>query len=170
MPQARIAMRSIHQRKAFSKEDILRSYAGPLTLRGFRVDHPELVELERSSMADDWMNVVQKMPGRVPNTDPQLTGFVAHLKTAYLGILRLQEEGDFQGEASSVAQRALTILGQFHKWLSQQGDDRASIMESLEGEGAAEGMTGWADDAGSVADLCRKVLLVVSAINEDVIA
>ena len=86
-------MRSIHLKRAFSKEDVLSAYAAPLTLRGFRVDHPELINLERGSISDEWMGVIQEMPGRVPNSNTQLTGYVFHVKQAWQLITTLQETG-----------------------------------------------------------------------------
>lgn len=167
--QARISMRSIHSRRAFSKEDLLARFGPALTLRGFRVDRPGEIELQRTEISDDFMTVIQFVPGRVPNENPQLTGYVYHIKAAMQRIDQLQADGDFQSESYAVSQRALTLAGQLYHWLTQQGDDRAEILKGLEGEGGAEGMAGWADDAGCIADLCRKVLLVMGAIQEDII-
>jgi len=127
MPQARISMRSIHHKRAFSKELVLSAFADKLTTRGFRVDHPETIELQRHEIADDYMTVVQILSGRVPNDNQQLTGFVYHIKAAWRQIQQLQEDGDFENKAYDVAQRALNVMGQMHKWLEQQGDDRADI-------------------------------------------
>ena len=167
--QARISMRSIHNKRAFSKEDLLAKFGQALTLRGFRVDQPGTIELQRHDAADDYMTVIQETPGRVPNDNQQLTGYVFHIKAAAQRIEQIQGEGDFTGEAYTVAQRALSIVGQLCHWLEQQGDDRAEIMKGLEGEGGAEGMTGWADDAGCIADLCGKVLLVMGAVQEVIV-
>ena len=160
-------MRSIHHKRAFSKELVLSAFADKLTTRGFRVDHPETIELQRHEIADDYMTVVQILSGRVPNDNQQLTGFVYHIKAAWRQIQQLQEDGDFENKAYDVAQRALNVMGQMHKWLEQQGDDRADILKGLEGEGAAT--QEWSDDAGCIADLCKKVLLVMGAVQEDVI-
>lgn len=169
MPAARISMRAIHHKRAFDKSLVLGNFAEALLLRGFRLEHPDTIELRRSEREDPWMHVEQaEPPGRVPSFDATLQGFLVQLHGVYNRLQLLFEEGDLRGEAGLLANRGIQMAGSLRDWLARQGDDRAEMMGRLTGESGAAGMTGWSDDAGAQAELIKGCLLLMGGLREDI--
>lgn len=166
MPHARIAMRTIHARQALSKDLVLRTFGPALLQRGFRLDHPDTIDFSRDADAE-WMVVAQKdPPGRVPPHNQELQGLVAPIKQAWRTVDQILADGDFQGMAAQVSNRGVEAVGRLRDWLECNGDDRAQLLDTL--EGVSGGTEGWSDTAGAQAGLLAKVLLCMGALREDI--
>lgn len=125
MPTLRIARQRLREKRVTDDESFIRAFGPELRANGFRLDLPIL----RESLEDSLALIQDDPPDRIQSDD-------AHLQLLL----------------SQIDPRHQNCINALHAYLVEKGDDRAKVMEEMEGGGA--------DAEDSLRHLCLQTLVL----------